>query len=131
MIESKRLFKVLIYRVRHNGPTLRAGNDELSDIILDLLVREKGIVIWENQGVFRLISAPILRNLELTRKASHQIKKDYHRIAGSNGLEEISWNQGIAISPVIVQNLPLVPREELSDTKADTATASNQQATKP
>ncbi len=112
MIKSKKLFDTLIYFIRSERSVLRVGQGEFPDAILDILIKKDGIVIWENQGIFKLISAPILHNIWLTREASQQLKKGYTRIEGPGNLEEISWGQGILISPTIVKNILLVPCEK-------------------
>ena len=110
-MKSKKLFDSLIYYVRYDGPTLEIGSDEFPEVVLDILIKKNGILIWENQGTYKLVPAPVLHNIWLNHEASQQIKEEYPRVEGARGLNTISWNQGLPISPLIARNFLLVPHE--------------------
>lgn len=134
MVKSRKLFDSLIYYIRYDGPVLKIGSDEFPAVVLELLVHKNGLVIWENQGTFKLIPAPVLHNILLTCGASHQLKKEYPRTGVSKGLNTISWGQGQPISPVIARNFLLVPHEErksFADPDAATKATSEDQTDDP
>ena len=134
MVKSRKLFDSLIYYIQYDGPILRVGSDEFPSVVLETLVHKNGLAIWENQGTFKLISAPILHNILLTCGASQQLKEEYPRTGVPRGLNTISWSQGQPISPVIARNFLLVPHEErksFADPDAATKAASEDQADDP
>lgn len=112
MVKSKRLFDSLIYFIRYDGSTLTVGNDEFPEAVLDMLIQNNGLLIWENQGTFRLIPAPVIHNIWLASVASDQLKKEYPRAEISHGLNAVSWKQGLLISPIVARNFLTVPHEK-------------------
>lgn len=134
MVKSKKLFEPLIYFIRHDSQILRVGGEELPNAILEMLIKKNGIVIWENQGTFALISAPILHNVWLTYGTSHKIKKEYPLAGCPHNLKEIAWKQGIILTSTIVNNLLLIPNEKRNgfpDPKPATNTTGKNQADQP
>ncbi len=134
MIKSKRLFDSLIYFIRYDGPTLTIGTDEFPTAILDTLIQKNGLVIWENQGTFKLIPTPVIHNIWLASDASDQIKKEYPRTEVPHGLNTVSWNQGLPISPVMARNFLSIPHEirnGFADADTPTQATSEDQADDP
>lgn len=135
MIKSKKLFESFIYFIRYDGPfPLKVGSKELPDTVLDILIKKNGIVIWENQGIFKLIPVTILHNIWLTCGTSQQLKKGYPRMTPPSGLNEISFSQGIIIPPAIVKNLLLIPYEKrngFSDPDSTAHSTSENQTNNP
>lgn len=123
-IESQTLFEISGYFIRHDGPFLRIDSEEFSEAILDILVENKSIVIWENQGSFKLIPTQILQNIQLVYGVSQQLAKEYPRTQRYDNLRVISWEQGITIPPQLLAACE--KRHELSntDTSADPTTES-------
>ncbi len=114
----------LIYYVHFDGPVLFMGEPEIVDRILTRLVNEiNGVLIWENQGAYRLIPATVLFNLFTNREFLRRQMEHYPRITVSPDLSEITWNQGIAISPTVVEHLLLAPCDSSDESgKSDSAT---------
>jgi hypothetical protein len=104
MIKSQTVFKISGYFIRYDGLNLPIsdkelpGKKELPVVILLALVNHKGILIWENQGVFKLIPEQVLRNAKLNHEASRQLKKEYPRTKKLDSLKTISWEQGVPVT---------------------------------
>lgn len=127
MIKSGKTLEPYIHFIRHNQPVLQIGTTEFPQIVLDIVVNELGIIIWENQGSFKIISYYVLRNAQLHYETLQQLKKEYPRTTKPSSLIEITWGQGISISSDAFKVLFLTPcnhSDELSktDTPTDPAT---------
>ena len=128
MIKSNILHKPLIYFVRCTGLILQIADTTLSGAMLDTLHDKNGIVIWENQGMFKLIPVLVLWNVLMEYKFTQQLKAQYPRTTVN--FVAIHWNQGIDISPKVVESL-LASQEEcsgLTDTEGKTPTTCENQA---
>ncbi len=135
MVKSRKCFAPYIYYLRYDRYTLKVGTEEFPDKVLTTLCdRKDGLVIWENQGAFKLIPAAILLNLLHARHASQQIKESYPRAVGPQSLNEITWSQGLPIAATIAGHLLLTPCKEpneLDDTNSDTGPAGEDQPDHP
>ena len=126
MIESKTYFKSIAYFIRCNKTLLQLGEKgKLSIHALKALLERNGIIIWENQGIFKLIPNSILRNVWTNFNAAQQIKENYPLTTEPRKLKEISWNQGIPISPIVVKNLLIIDNSGNESSNTDTATRSD------
>lgn len=120
-VKSETFFEVPIYFVRGHDLVLRIGSNDLPTKILNSLIERNGIIIWEVQGTFRLVPAPILCNILLNYHASQQLKKEYPRTKGLDGFTTIVWDQGISIPSAAVEILLLAARDHSDEfSKADT-----------
>lgn len=111
-VKSETSFETFIYYLRHDNLTLQIDNKIFPDKILNLLIKRNGVLIWEAQGAFKLIPAPILCNLILNYNASQQLKKEYPRTKEPDGFTTIVWNQGISLSPAAADVLLLAACKE-------------------
>jgi len=131
-------FKPVICLVQHNSSTLaidtQIDDPRMLDSILYTLIKKNGIVIWENQGRFKLIILHIIQNALETYKISQQLKYEYPRTAGSAILNKITWEQGIDVSSEAVKELLSIPTDssdDPGDSDAPTDTAGKDQTKKP
>lgn len=115
MIKSTASLETFIYFVRCDEQILRIGSNIFPISILNRLVEKHGIVIWEAQGAFKLISTPILFNMILSYNTAQQLKKEYPRTRGLNDLRTIDWNQGISIPSAAVESLLLTAHNSSDD----------------
>lgn len=114
MIPGK-LYKLHIHYTRSNTRILKLGSAELPTSAVQNLLANGGVLIWENQGSFKIVPNLVLHNMKLRYETARSIDALYPRTKPSAKLNEISWEQGIAISPAVVKALLLTPGEELSD----------------
>lgn len=123
MIESGKNLEPYIHFIRHNRPVLRVGTTEFPRTVLDIVVNELGVIIWENQGSFKIISYYVLRNTQMYCETSQRLGKEYPRTTKLDRLSEITWEQGIFISSDAFKALFLAPRDsgnELGNTDTPT-----------
>lgn len=127
MVKSRKCFEPYIYYVRYDRPTLRVGTEEFPDKVLTILCdRKDGLIIWENQGTFKLIPAGVLLNLSQARLASQKLAKSYPLVKGPRSLSEITWDQGVPITPTVVEHLLLTPCDATDEsTEPDTPAETN------
>ncbi len=91
--------------IRRDGPTLRIGEDVLPVKVIDTLRWIDGFILWERQGMFRIIPAPVIANLVSNYETARSIRAMYPRARPPAGLNTISWEQGIVISPPVANTL--------------------------
>ena len=94
--DKNKLYKPTVYFIRCHGPVLRVGGD-LPVAIFHLLINTKGVIIWEQQGRFKIIPPVILSNLARQYEAARSIGALYPRITPPTALTEIQWDQGTDI----------------------------------
>lgn len=124
-MKSGKFYKPLIYFVRYNGLVLSVG-EQIPGRVVIALIEKGGIVIWENQGSFRLIASPILRNLVSHYEAARSRAILYPRIKPPATLNELSWEQGIDVSLKTAESLLSVPHEDGDElSNPNTATESH------
>jgi len=126
MLISKKIYRPIIYFFQHNASILPIGNDGLPPTIVATLIDEHGIIIWKNQGMFRLISNTVIHNLKTDYETARSLNALYPRMKVPAHLNEISWNQGIPISPEIVKILLSTTgkkSDSFGDSDASTETA--------
>ena len=68
-----------------------------ASIPLDSL-QDSGVIIWERQGLFRVVSNAVLRNLYSIRCEFNQFKEHYPMTDVSKSPPIIHWDQGVDIS---------------------------------
>lgn len=120
MLESGKFYRPTIFFVQHNEMFLKVGG-ELPTKILHTLIEINGVIIWENQGVFRLVPSHILRNLITQYETARSLNALYPRTKFPDNLLNITWDQGINISTVCETIKALLSTEE-SLGNSDTAT---------
>ncbi len=108
----------------------KSSSDELSIRVLFHLQEERGVVLWSNHGLFRLIPIPIVRNAYQAYCAARRLEDgfSYHGVEVPDGLKEISWDQGIPVPPELVPHLISTAQEPLSDPDTATEPASKKQS---
>lgn len=94
------------------------------DIILGKLITEGGVILWENEGMFRLISNPVIINATICRKVGQAIEVMYPRTGSLDTRGHISWEQGIDLSSELVRGLLGEETDNLDDTDSATKPAS-------
>lgn len=128
MIKSMSIFEPHIYFIQHDKLILRVGSKKFPRPVLLSLINLKALLIWKNQGSFRLIPASVLCNLQTSGEVTEQIKKEYPRYEPLTSLDEITWDQGEPITLAVVKILLTAckKRYELRnpDTAADPTTES-------
>lgn len=112
MIKAETFYYPHICFIRYNGLTLQIGDKHFPIWILKTLIKANGIIIWENQGAFRLIPNPILCNLKTQYENAQSLVAVYPRIKPPNDLNKILWEQGEPISSKIVEYLLSTSHEE-------------------
>ena len=111
------VFFYQLHYTKHNGTTLHLGTPELWCDRLEALVYQKGFILWENQGMFRLITAAVVKNASERYAAAQQLENGYahHQLKAPDGLKEIYWDQGIPVPPELVPHLMSKVQEHLSN----------------
>jgi len=122
MIKSGKTLEPYIHFIRYDRSVLRVGTIEFPRAVLDTVVDELGVIIWENQGSFRILSYYVLRNTQLHCETSQQLEKEYPRTTKPKSLIEITWAHGIPISSDAVMALFLNSRDS-GDKLGNTDTA--------
>lgn len=121
---------VLYFHLINCGkPVLKIGSEELSGKLAIEIMERDSIIIWENQGMFKLIPNSILRNLKTQYENARRIDALYPRIEPPIGLNKISWDQGISIPEAVVQIL--LSKEKFGDTKSTAESTSENQTEQP
>ena len=122
MIKSMSIFGPHIYFIQHDKLILRVGSKKFPRTVLLSLIGLKALLIWKNQGSFRLIPASILSNLQASCEVTEQIKKEFPRYEPLTRLNEITWDQGLPITLTVVKTLLTAckKRYELCETNTPT-----------
>ena len=118
----KHLFEPLLYHIRCNKGYLVIGDMGIPITTLALLVEKNGMIIWENQGFFKLIPNSVLRNLRTRYENARSIAAVYSRVKPPKGLTEINWNQGIDIPSAVAKVLLTACKKRYELRKPDTTT---------
>ena len=120
MIKSMSIFGPHIYFIQHDKLVLRVGSRKFPETVLLSLINLKAVLIWKNQGSFRLIPASVLCNLQASCETAAQIKKEFPRYKPLTSLDEITWDQGLPITLTVVKTLLTAckKRYELCDSNA-------------
>ena len=113
----------LIYHTRHDEHILRVGETELPTSILHTLLEEiDGMILWESQGVFGLITNEVLRNLVTRYETARSIDELYPRTKTPANLTNLSWNQCIMVPQEVARVLLSAPHEQANNLR-DSKTA--------
>ena len=103
-MENAKMYNLRFVLVAGNGTFLTVGGDIPAEIVADV-IDNGGVLIWENQGQFRLIPNSILRNVKIQYKNARRLVTFFPRGTPRKNLNQISWVQGVAISPTVVRLL--------------------------
>ena len=134
MTESGKFYTTSIYHIKCDKSMLQIGSDELPASIFREIAKDYGLVVWEHQGIFKLMDPTLIRNLEIRYETDRSINALYPRITPPKGLDWISWSQGVSISPAVVKILLSTPNDSsdnLGDTNPTTGPNSEDQPDKP
>lgn len=110
-------YKPIFCFVKQDGP-------ELTDLVLyalTMLHHNTAMIIWENQGQFRIFSLSIIHNAWMAALSSANQKKFNQRHVAFPSL--INWAQGVDITPEVVNILRAREGRDSSggsDTEANT-----------
>ena len=116
----------LILRIVEEG---KFSTGELPIQVLFSLHANKGVILWSNQGLHRLIPASIVHNAYCAYCIARELEKGfgtYHQIEAPASLKEISWDQGIEVTPELARHLMSATQDTdesvESESSPDTAT---------
>ena len=133
-MKPREIFDSFIYFTQCDRLVLEMGSKEFPVAVLQMLLKRNGVLIWENQGSFKLIPSPVLRNLMMHYETARKLDAVYPRIKPSTHMNKITWEQGITISPTVVKALLLTPHkgsDGLSEPDPATNPTGEDQADKP
>lgn len=126
MTKSMSIFGPHIYFIQHDKLILRVGGKKFPRPVLLSLINLKAVLIWKNQGSFRLIPTSVLCNIQTSCEITEQLKDEFPRYKPLSNLEEITWDQGEPVTLAVVKALltSCKERHELRDanTPADPTT---------
>ncbi len=114
---------VSMYHIRCDKSILTTEDVAAFRLTLAELLEENGVIIWENQGAFRLIFSSVIRNCEICHEVAEKIRALYPRVNVAGALRNITWEQGVPIPKAIVENLLHKETDDLSDTDSTTDAA--------
>ena len=100
-----KLITLPIYYVQQEGPVLTIESPVLPTSALQILLRDEGIILWENRGMFKLIPAPVIRNTLASYEDAQVVAAGYTRTVGPSWLREVSWSQGIPVPSDVARKL--------------------------
>ncbi len=115
---------VSMYHIRCDKSILTTEDVAAFRLTLAELLEEDGVIIWENQGAFRLIFSSVIRNCEICYEVAEKIGVLYPRAKAAGALRRITWEQGVPISKVIIENLLHEETDDLGDTDSTADTTS-------
>ncbi len=122
MSNSHEYHEIVIGAIRGNKPWIGILG-KFSENYLANFLRKDGIWLWENQGLFRLISRAQLQNAQIRLETARRQQAYYPRLENQEALVRIYWEAGIPISAGAAKCLLSAPSEESKDSgEADTAT---------
>ena len=81
-----------------------------------------GMILWESQGVFGLITNEVLRNLVTRYETARSIDEFYPRTKTPANLTNLSWNQCIMVPQEVARVLLSAPHEQANNLR-DSKTA--------
>jgi len=124
-----------IYFLQCTKRVIQIGKELPTRVVVQLLLADKsGILIWENQGSFKIIPNSILRNLKTHYENTRSLSAMYPRIRPPKNLNTISWEQGYYILPEVAKLLLSIPDnrgDDFSEPNTTPDTTGEDKANKP
>lgn len=105
MPETKKFYNPNVYYLRHDAVDTLIVGKSLSVEDLSKIVTLDCVFIWDNQGLYRLIPTPVLRNAWIEHHGIEQYSEVFQRKASSVGQSGIRWSQGVDVPQEVVAAL--------------------------